>query len=186
MSVLVVDYLVKLSTSQLQVGVNNEEMTMDIKEEVRRRIAELTRLAYERGYRDGAQSALTEIETIAADDVIGQLTDIPKPLELIPERKTVGRKRTTSKRSKKAKSKTRAKPAANGKDRGKPKTMIVQEELQGLLDAKGQASRDEVLAAAQAKNPAISKFDLGNGLRPLLQKAKVRVSSEDKRVLLPA
>ena len=38
---------------------------MDLKKEVRRRIAELTRLAYERGYRDGAQSVLAEIESAA-------------------------------------------------------------------------------------------------------------------------
>jgi len=68
----------------------------------------------------------------------------------------------------------------------KPKTVVVQEALQSLLDANGQARRDEVLTAAQAKNPAITKFDLSNGLRIFVKDAKVRVSPDDSGVLLPA
>ncbi len=58
--------------------------------------------------------------------------------------------------------------------------------LQSLLDANGQARRDEVLTAAQRENPAITKFDLGNGLRILVKNAKVRVSPDDSGVILPA
>ena len=158
---------------------------MNIKEEVRRRITELTRFAYERGYRDGAQSALAEIETITAEYVVEQLSKEPTPLMAIPATNAVAKRPAKSKRAKAAKSKPKAKRAANGKNRGKPKTAIVQEALLRLLDAKGEARRDEVLAAAQAENPAINKFDLGNGLRILVKKSKVRVSTEDSAVLLP-
>ena len=54
------------------------------------------------------------------------------------------------------------------------------------LDANGKARRGEVLEAAQAENPAITKFDLGNGLRRLVKQSKVRVSPDDNAVLLPA
>ena len=50
---------------------------MELKKKVRRHIEELTRLAYERGYRDGAQSALAEIEKIAGEDLAKQLKDAP-------------------------------------------------------------------------------------------------------------
>jgi hypothetical protein len=36
--------------------------------------------------------------------------------------------------------------------------------------------RDEVLTKAQAENPAITTFDLGNGLRILVKQLKIRVS----------
>lgn len=158
---------------------------MDIKEEVRRRIAEVTRFAYERGYRDGAQSALAEIEKIAAEDVIEQLGRARAPLKAIAETKVVERRPAKAKLTKAAKGKTKAKRAANGKERAKSKTVIVQEALQGLLAAKDEARREEVLTAAQAENPAITKFDLGNGLRVLVKQSKVRVSPEDVGVLLP-
>jgi hypothetical protein len=158
---------------------------MDIKEEVRRRIAELTRFAYERGYRDGAQSALAEIESIAAEDMVEQLGKVPAPLEATAETKTVEKKPTKAKRARAAKSKPKAKRTANGKDRGKPKTVIVQEAVQRLLDARGEARREEVLTAAQAENPAITKYDLGNGLRILVKQSKIRVSPEDSGLLLP-
>ena len=172
---------------------------MDIKEEVRRRIAELTQFAYERGYRDGGQSALAEIEAIAAEDVVEQLSNEPAPLKALPGKKAVAKKPATAKKAKAAKTKPAkatkkvtaqrrltADGKANGKVPAKPKTMVVQEALQGLLEAKGEARRDEVLTAAQAENPAINKFDLGNGLRTLVKKSKVRVSTEDSAVLLPA
>ncbi|MGI9434452.1 MAG: hypothetical protein ACR2Q4_06440 [Geminicoccaceae bacterium] len=158
---------------------------MDIKEEVRRRIAELTRFAYERGYRDGAQSALVEIENVAAEDVVEQLGKTQMPLEAIAETKAVGKRSAKAKRTRVAKSKPKAKRAANGRERAKPKTLVVQEALQGMLAAKGKARRDEVLIAAQAENPAITKFDLGNGLRALVKQSKVRVSPKDAGLLLP-
>lgn len=158
---------------------------MDIKEEVRRRIAELTRFAYERGYRDGAQSALAEIENIATDDVAKQLSNLSTPLEAIADTKSVRKKPAQSKQARVTRSKDSKKRSANGKDRAKPKTVVVQEALQSLLDAKGEARRDEALSAAQAKNPAITKFDLANGLRILVKNAKVRVSTDDSGVILP-
>lgn len=112
---------------------------MDIKEEVRRRIAELTRLAYERGYRDGAQSALAEIESIATEDVVEQLDKLPAPLEAIAETKSVRKKPARSKRTRLTKGKRSTTHSANGKDHDKPKTVVVQEALQSLLDAKGEA-----------------------------------------------
>lgn len=160
---------------------------MEIKEEVRRRIAELTRFAYERGYRDGAQSALAEIESIATDDVAEQLGKAPAPLEVIAKTKPVRKKPAQSRRTRVTKGRPGSKRNANSKvDRSKPKTVVVQEALQSLLDAKGEARRDEVLAAAQAENSAITKFDLGNGLRILVKNAKVRVSPDDSGVILPA
>ena len=54
---------------------------MELKKKVRRHIEELTRLAYERGYRDGAQSALAEIEKIAGEDRAKQLKEAPASLE---------------------------------------------------------------------------------------------------------
>ena len=159
---------------------------MDIKAEVRGRVTELTRFAYERGYRDGAQSALSEIESIAAEDVVEQLGKVPAPLEAIAETKAAEKKPAKAKRARGPKSKPKAKRAANGKIRSKPKTVVVQEALQGLLAAKGEARRDEVLTAAQAENPAITKFDLGNGLRILVKQSKIRVSPDDSGLLLPA
>ena len=159
---------------------------MDIKEEVRRRITELTRFAYERGYRDGAQSALAEIESFATEDVAAQLGELPKPLEAIVEIKSSKKKPAQLKQTRVAKGKRRTKRVTNGKGRGKPKTVVVQEALKSLLAAHGQARRDEVLTAAQKKNPAITKFDLGNGLRILVKNSKVRVSPDDSGIILPA
>jgi len=171
---------------------------MDIKEKVRRRIAELTQHAYQRGYRDGAQSALAEIETMAAEDVVKQLSKEPAPVKAIQRKKPVAKKPATAKQAKaaktqpakatksKAKRRVTAHGKANGKDRGKPKTLVIQETIQRQLGAKGEARRDEVLTAAQAENPAITKFDLGNGLRRLVKQSKVRVSPDDNAVLLPA
>jgi hypothetical protein len=157
---------------------------MDIKEEVRRRIAELTRFAYERGYRDGAQAALTEMEAIGAEDVVEQLRQDPSAMKAIPGKKVIAKKPAKAKPAKASKGNAPAK--ANGTERGKPKTQVIQDAIQGLLDAKGEARRDDVLAAAQAKNPAITKFDLGNGIRILVKNAKVRVSPDDSGVILPA
>ena len=159
---------------------------MDIKDEVRSRIAELTRFAYERGYRDGAQSALAEIESIATEDVVEQLGKLPAPLETIVAAKSVRKRPAQSRRARAAKGSHRTKQGANGRGRNKPKTVVVQEALRSLLDTNGQARRDEVLATAQRENPGVTKFDLNNGLRNLVKDAKVRVSPDDNRIILPA
>ncbi|MEZ5936378.1 MAG: hypothetical protein R3F54_31660 [Alphaproteobacteria bacterium] len=159
---------------------------MDIKEEVRRRIADLTRFAYERGYRDGAQSALAEIENTATDDIVGQLAKLPSPLKAITGKKAVGTSAKKAARGRVAKSDKSKKTASKTiKAKSKPKTLVIQETLQSLLTKNGNARRDDVLAAAQAENPAITKFDLGNGLRVLVKQSKVRVSPDDSSVLLP-
>ena len=59
---------------------------MELKKKVRRHIEELTRLAYERGYRDGAQSALAEIEKIAGEDRAKLLKEAPASLEALAKR----------------------------------------------------------------------------------------------------
>ena len=56
---------------------------MDLKKEVRRRIEELTRCAYERGYRDGVQSALAEIEKAAGEDLAEQAKAHPASLQAL-------------------------------------------------------------------------------------------------------
>jgi hypothetical protein len=158
---------------------------MDIKEEVRRRITDFTRFAYERGYREGVQAALAEIENFAAEDIIEQVAGAQAPLDAIVEMKSLKKKSAKAKSKRSGKDKPKAKRGTNGKERVKPKTLVVQEALQALLVEKGEASRAEVLAAAQAENPAITKFDLGNGLRVLLKQTKVRVSPDDNSILLP-
>lgn len=159
---------------------------MDIKNEIRRRIAELTQFAYERGYRDGAQSALAELERVSTEDIVDQLDDLPAPLEAIADTNPIRKKPAQSKRTRSPKGKRSNKRTANDNDRSKPKTVVVQEALQSLLEAKGEVRRDEVLAAAQVENPRVTKFDLNNGLRILVRNAKVRVSPDDSRVILPA
>ena len=163
---------------------------MDIKEEVRRRITDLTRFAYERGYRDGAQSALAEIEAIATEDVVEQLGTKPKPLEAIAETKAVEKKPVKVSRSRKrpAARETAAKPKQRkaSPDGRKPKSIVVQEALQALLAANGEARRDEVLEAAQAIDPKVTKFDLSNGLRTLTKRSEIKVAPDDRSRLLPA
>jgi hypothetical protein len=151
---------------------------VDIKEEVRRRIADLTRFAYERGLRDGAQSALAEIENLATDDVVEQLSMASPPLETITDAKAASKKRTSKTAGKKRRP---AKKAAK-----KPKSIIIQEVVLELLAANGEARRDEVLAAAQARDSRITKFDLGNGLRTLTKRSEIKVAPDDRSRLLPA
>jgi hypothetical protein len=179
---------------------------MDIKTEVRRRIADLTRFAYERGYREGAQAALAEIETIAAEDVAQQLEGVPAPLKAIAETKPADAKRQKSAAKPKAvkkpatKAKTAkpapqrkagTKPAAKLKTAkakatdAKPKSIVVQEAMRALLADKGAAGRVDVLKAAQAENPAITKFDLSNGIRSLVKRGDVKVASDDRNLFLP-
>jgi hypothetical protein len=179
---------------------------MDIKTEVRRRITDLTRFAYERGYREGAQAALAEIETIAAEDVTQRLEGVTAPLEAVAETKRVDAKRQKSTAKPKAgkkpatkaktakpapKRKAAKKPAAKletAKSKAtdaKPKSVVVQEAVRTLLGNKGEARRDDVLKAAQAENPDITKFDLGNGIRTLVKRGDVKAAPDDRNLFLP-
>jgi hypothetical protein len=157
---------------------------MDLKKEVRRRIEELTRLAYERGYRDGAQSALAEIESVSAEDLAEQLKERPASLEALGKTSTPGERRPTAQKPKRQQPK-RQQPKAkvNG---GTPKAATVQRCIQELLASKGEAWRDEVLAAARAQNPKITGQDVLNGIRTLTQRGEVHVDPEERSRLLPA
>jgi hypothetical protein len=121
---------------------------MDLKKEVRRRIAELTRLAYERGYRDGAQSALAEIESVSAEDLAEQLKARPASLEALEKTSAPGARRPGAAQKPKRQQAKRRQPKAkvNG---GTPKAATVQRCIQELIASKGEARRDEVLAAAR-------------------------------------
>ena len=156
---------------------------MDLKEEVRRRIADLTRAAYERGYRDGAQSALAEIESASAEDLAEQVKERPASLGALG-RKPGGRRPAAAQKPKGQRPK-RQQPKAkvNG---GTPKAATVQRCIQELIVAKGEAHRDEILAAARVENPNITGQDLLNGIRTLTQRGEVRVDPEERGRLLPA
>ena len=153
---------------------------MDLKKEVRRRIEELTRLAYERGYRDGAQSTLAEIEKVVGDDLAEQVkasgASLPAPAKTAApdiRRRAAAKKQKVQQRT--------AKP--NG---AAPKAVTVQRCIQKILTAKGEARRDEVLAAARAEDPKITSQDVLNGIRTLTQRAEIRVDPEEKSRLLPS
>jgi hypothetical protein len=158
---------------------------MDLKEEVRRRIADLTRAAYERGYRDGAQSALAEIESASAEDLAEQLKATPtsfEPLEKAAE--PVGRQPAApQKPTRRSPKKEAPKAKVNG---GTPKAATVQRCIQELIASKGEARREEVLTAARAENPKITPQDLLNGIRTLTQRGEIRVDPEEGNRLLPA
>jgi hypothetical protein len=153
---------------------------MDLKKKVRRRIEELTRLAYERGYRDGAQSALAEIEKIAGEDLAKQLKEVPA--SLAAPAKTAApdiRRRVALKRQQVQQRKAKPNGAA-------PKATTVQRCIQRLIASQGEARRDEVLAAARTENPNITSQDVLNGIRTLTQRAEIRVDPEEKSRLLPS
>jgi hypothetical protein len=153
---------------------------MDLKKEVRRRIEELTRLAYERGYRDGAQSALAEIEKIAGEDLAEQLKASPASLPALAKAAAPGARRRAAV-TKPQVPQRKAKP-----DGAAPKATTVQRCIQRLIASKGEARRDEVLAAARAENPKITSQDVLNGIRTLTQRAEIRVDPEEKSRLLPS
>jgi hypothetical protein len=156
------------------------EEDMDLKKEVRRRIDELTRLAYERGYRDGAQSALAEIEKVAGEDLVEQLKESPASLQALAKTAAPGvQRRPTVKKRKVQQRKTKA----NG---GAPKAVIVAQCIQQLIASKGEARRDEVLAAARDENPKITAQDVLNGIRTLTRQAAIRVDPKEKSRLLPS
>jgi hypothetical protein len=153
---------------------------MDLKEEVRRRIADLTRAAYERGYRDGAQSALAEIESASAEDLAEQLKATPASLQALGKSSMPGKPRPAAAQKPK---KQASKAKVNG---GTPKAATVQRCIQELIASKGEARRDEVLAAARAENPKITGQDLLNGIRTLTQRGEVQVDPGERSRLIPA
>jgi hypothetical protein len=157
---------------------------MDLKKEVRRRIAELTRLAYERGYRDGAQSALAEIENVSAEDLAEQKAT-PASLEALEKTSMPGGRRPGAAQKPKRQQAKRQQPKAkvNG---GTPKAATVQRCIQELIASKGAAGRDEVLAAARTENPKITGQDVLNGIRTLTRRGEVHVDPEERSRLLPA
>jgi hypothetical protein len=156
------------------------EENMDLKKEVRRRIDELTRLAYERGYRDGAQSTLAEIENVAGEDLAEQLKESPASLQALAKPAAPGvQRRPTVKKRKVQQRKTKA----NG---GAPKAVTVAQCIQQLIASKGEARRDEVLAAARDENPRITAQDVLNGIRTLTRQAAIRVDPNEKSRLLPS
>ena len=156
---------------------------MDLKREVRRRIAELTRFAYERGYRDGAQSALAEIENVAGEDLADQLKETSAPLQALAKTAAPDvRRRAAAKQQKKVQQRTAKSKAAAPK----AKAVTVQRCIQGLIASKGEARRDEVLAAARAENPKITSTDVHNGIRTLTRHAEIRIDPKEKSRLLPS
>jgi hypothetical protein len=156
---------------------------MDLKKEVRRRIADLTQLAYERGYREGAQSALAEIESVTAEELVEH--QVEKPLRAIGGTvPTKGQPSAKSKKPKAKKPKPRKKSVkANG---ATPKSITIQRCIQNMIAADGEARREAVLAAAQAKNAVITGHDLNNGIRTLMKRGEIRVDPEENSRLLGA
>jgi hypothetical protein len=153
---------------------------MDLKKEVRRRIEELTRLAYERGYRDGAQSALAEIEKAASEDLADELKETPASLKAFAKTAPPEVQRRATVKKQKLRQR-RAKP--NG---AAPKAETVQRCIRRLIASEGEARRDEVLAAARAEDPEITSKDVHNGIRTLIRRAEIRVDSKEKSRLLPS
>jgi hypothetical protein len=157
---------------------------MDLKEEVRRRIAELMRFAYERGYRDGAQSALTEIESLAGEDLVRQLSESGVKLGAIARlRVTDAPAAKPVRKARKPRAPQQAKPQRGG---GRTKSAIVRAALQSILASRGEARRDELLSAARAEDPTITSQDVSNGLRALTKRAEIRLDPQDSARLLPA
>jgi hypothetical protein len=152
---------------------------MDLKKEVRRRIEELTRLAYERGYRDGAQSALAEIEKVAGEDLADQLRETPASLQALAKAAAPSvRRRAAVKKPKIQQRKAKSNGAV-------PKAVTVQRCIQRLIASKGEARRNEILVAAREENPKITSQDIHNGIRTLIRHAEIRVDPKETSRLLP-
>jgi hypothetical protein len=145
-----------------------------------RRIEELTRLAYERGYREGAQSALAEIEKVSGEDLADQLKETPAPLKALAKAVAPVAHRRAATRKPKVQQ-PRAKP--NG---AAPKAVTVQRCIQTLIASGGEARRDEILLAAREENPKITSQDVHNGIRTLIRRAEIRVDPKETSRLLPA
>ncbi len=153
---------------------------MDLKKEVRRRIEELTRLAYERGYREGAQSALAEIEKVSGEDLADQLKETPASLKALAKAAAPhARRRAATKKPKVQQPKVKPNGAA-------PKAVTVQRCIQRLIGSRGEARRDEILLAAREENPKITSQDVHNGIRTLIRHAEIRVDPKETSRLLPA
>lgn len=131
---------------------------MDLKEEAHRRIAEMTRSAYERGFQDGVQSTLAEIDEFAA---AGQSGDVPVDGQPLIEETAPADKET-------------------------PKTTTVERCLAQLLASQREARREDILAAARTVNPKITSQDVSNAIRRLLKHRAISVDSDDKSRVLPA
>jgi len=136
---------------------------MELKKKVRRHIEELTRLAYERGYRDGAQSALAEIEKIAGEDLAKQLKEAPASLEA-PAKTAAPDVRPRAALKRQRVQQRKAKP-----DGAAPKAATVQRCIQRLIASRGQARRDEVLSSrrgsrSRCRPPSLAWF--GGRLSP--------------------
>jgi hypothetical protein len=153
---------------------------MELKKKVRRHIEELTRRAYERGYRDGAQSALAEIEKIAGEDLAKQSKEAPASLEA-PAKTAAPDVRPRAALNRRKVQQRKAKP--NG---AAPKATTVQHCIQRLIASRGEARRDEVLAAARSENPSITSQDVLNGIRTLTRHAEIRIDPKEKSRLLPS
>lgn len=162
---------------------------MDLREEVRRRIADLTRLAYERGYRDGAQSALAEIESLSADDLADQLKELSEPIKALPETVSIDDRQPAEAKRRKTKQAKAKRPNAKlrkaKRNDAAPKAATVQQCIQALIASKGEAPRDEILAAARAENEQINSRDVSNGIRTLIRRKEIRVAPQDSGRLLP-
>jgi hypothetical protein len=153
---------------------------MDLKKEVRRRIDELTRLAYERGYRDGAQSALAEIEQATGEDLAEQLKESPASLQALAKAAAPAARRRAAAKKPKVQQRT-AKP--NG---AAPKAVTVQRCIQKFLGSRGEARRDEILVAAREENSRITSQDVLNGIRTLTRRGEIRVDPKENNRLLPS
>jgi hypothetical protein len=145
-----------------------------------RRIEELTRLAYERGYREGAQSALAEIEKVSGEDLADQLKETPAPLKALAKAVApVARRGAGTKRPKVQQPKVKPNGAA-------PKAVTVQRCIQRLIASRGEARRDEILLAARTENPKITSQDVHNGIRTLIRRVEIRVDPKETNRLLPS
>jgi hypothetical protein len=65
-----------------------------------------------------------------------------------------------------------------------PKATTVQRCIQRLIASRGEARRDEVLAAARSENPSITSQDVLNGIRTLTRHAEIRIDPKEKSRLL--
>jgi hypothetical protein len=139
--------------------------------------------AHEAGLRDrrwyeGAQSALAEIEKISGEDLADQLKETPASLKALAKAAApVARRRTATKKAKVQQRKAKPNGAA-------PKAVTVQRCIQSLIASRGEARRDEILAAARADNPKITSQDVHNGIRTLTRRAEIRVDPKETSRLL--
>lgn len=131
------------------------------------------------GYQDIlSQSALAEIENVAAEDLANQLQESPATLRALDQAGAPADGRHP------AAEKPRKQPRKKADD-GAPKAATVQRCIQELIAAKGEARRNEVLGAARAENPRITGQDVHNAVRTLARRGEIRVDPEESSRLLP-